>query len=473
MFYCIGYILSKFSDAAVWLITFYAKIFNPKLEDALSCIEHHIVDTHPSESDVEGAPLSLNNILSMLTNAAVWLITFYTKIFNPKLENALFCIECGFHIVDTIPSELDVGRAPNKASKKTNVNDQLSFSNILSEFSSVVVWLNPNLENVSSFVGCRTGVTEENLLVSEVKRSAHKPPKESIIHQPPFTDVFLELLKAAAWLITKIIYDNLEYIVSSTECSSGYDNNVGLTESNVRGPNKPPKKSTNSHHQPLSDIKYFHESSGRSSRDYGTNDNCNHDLHHASATVSQMTIVPTVPVHPRDLLLKCKNFAGGDCDGDNSHVVPKSDLCNANPFQNDLVGANNCHSSSNQILAKNSISNSGTANSKTTTMYSMSTGQTLKRSPPLITGDSIMKMSVKSTPQETAENSLKISAYNECYKKLTYAVLVGNTVRTCNTKLYASLPLQNKYMVKQRVQDSSGATRIRLVLKSSHERFIS
>ena len=56
--------------------------------------------------------------------------------------------------------------------------------------------------------------------------------------------------------------------------------------------------------------------------------------------------------------------------------------------------------------------------------------------------------------------------------KPSYAVLVGNSVRTYNTKLYASLPLQDKYMIKQRVQDASGATRIKLVLKSSNERLV-
>ena len=323
----------------MWLIIFYAKIFtNPKLEDALFCIEgkFHIVDTRPPESDVEGAPLSFNNTLSMFLIAAMWLITFYAKIFtNPKLEDALFCIECGFHIVDTNASESDVGRAPNKAPKKSNIDHHPSFSSILSKLFSVVMGLNSNLGNASSFTECRTCVTKVNLLKSDVGRSPHNSPKENTVkHQPLFTDVFLlQLLKTTVWLITKIIYDNLkiEDIASSTECTSGYDNNaVGLTESNVKGLNKPPKKSTIKNHQ-LSlnqgHTKYLHDSN--------------------------------------------------------------------------------------------------------------------------------------------------VNAYSECYKKLTYAVLVGNTVRTCNTKLYASLPLQNKYMVKQRAQDSYGATRIRLVLKLNHERFLS
>ena len=60
----------------------------------------------------------------------------------------------------------------------------------------------------------------------------------------------------------------------------------------------------------------------------------------------------------------------------------------------------------------------------------------------------------------------------EYYKKATYAVLIGNTVRVFNTKLYASLPLCNKCMVKERVKDSSGATRVKLKLKTFDSRLV-
>ena len=89
---------------------------------------------------------------------------------------------------------------------------------------------------------------------------------------------------------------------------------------------------------------------------------------------------------------------------------------------------------------------------------------------PLNTRDSIMEIPVKSKPQKTG-NSYTVTPCSDGYKKPSYVVLVGDTVRRCNTKLCASLPLQNKFMVKQRVQDSTGATRIKLVLKSSHERY--
>ena len=57
---------------------------------------------------------------------------------------------------------------------------------------------------------------------------------------------------------------------------------------------------------------------------------------------------------------------------------------------------------------------------------------------------------------------------NVVYDKLCYAVLIGDTVKVCNTKLYASLPQQNKYMVKERSKDH----RVKLVLMSSSTRYI-
>ena len=54
--------------------------------------------------------------------------------------------------------------------------------------------------------------------------------------------------------------------------------------------------------------------------------------------------------------------------------------------------------------------------------------------------------------------------------KQSYIVLVGNSVRPVNTKLYASLPLRNKFLVKQQERNVYGSTIVKLVLKSSHER---
>ena len=54
----------------------------------------------------------------------------------------------------------------------------------------------------------------------------------------------------------------------------------------------------------------------------------------------------------------------------------------------------------------------------------------------------------------------------DSYRKTTYAVLIGNTVRIYDTRMYASLPLYNKCMVKERIKDASGNTRVKMSLKT-------
>ena len=281
-----------------------------------------------------------------------------------------------------------------------------------------------------------------------------------------------DISKAVEWLAAcqpKMYNPMLEDIISSIECSSGFDITAitNLFESDImRGPNKPPKKGT-VHHQSSCNLdggKYFHESNVGCSKNYGTDDNCNHNSYQYASDVMSQTTVPTA--HPGGLFLNYNDFAADDCERDNCHGATmqsthKTDLSNANLPKNNIV-SNDFHPS---FLAKDPIRGCGTRNPL---MHSVSTGQKLKRTTPLNTGDNAgsVEMPVESKPQQTVETSFGITA--DCYKKLSYAVLVGNTVRTCNTKLYASLPLQNKYMVKQRVQDTSGATRIKLILKSSH-----
>ena len=260
-------------------------------------------------------------------------------------------------------------------------------------------------------------------------------------------------------------YPKLDDIISCIECCEVHVTATGLLQSDVvRGPKKQLKKS-NVHHQPLfnqGDIKCFHESNVKSSRDPHTND-CKH--HYAGSAVLHTITTPST--HPGDLLVKHQSFAGGNCERDDHqdatpHLAHKTGLCNPNLFHNDLVGFNDGYSNSHHT--QNPIPDCGMANFKTA---SMSTGQPLKRITPLNTEDTLMEMP---KPQETVENSYKVTPCSDGYKKPSYVVLVGDRVRTCNTKLYASLPLRNKYMVKQRVQDSTGATRIKLVLKSSNER---
>ena len=60
----------------------------------------------------------------------------------------------------------------------------------------------------------------------------------------------------------------------------------------------------------------------------------------------------------------------------------------------------------------------------------------------------------------------------DCYRKTSYAVLIGNTVRVYDTKMYASLPLHNKCMVKERIKDASGNTRVKMSLKTLKSRLV-
>ena len=76
------------------------------------------------------------------------------------------------------------------------------------------------------------------------------------------------------------------------------------------------------------------------------------------------------------------------------------------------------------------------------------------------------------SPDVTKRQQVERPTLKGVYDKMCYAVLIGSTVRVCNTKLYASLPQQNKYMVKEQMKDQYGATRVKLVLKSSNERYM-
>lgn len=81
----------------------------------------------------------------------------------------------------------------------------------------------------------------------------------------------------------------------------------------------------------------------------------------------------------------------------------------------------------------------------------------------------------KSTDNVVASNdSLQAStqgdraaSVHKGYNKLTYAVLIaGNTVKVYNTSM-ASFPHYDKFMVKEKHKDSSGAVKTKLTLKSS------
>jgi len=53
------------------------------------------------------------------------------------------------------------------------------------------------------------------------------------------------------------------------------------------------------------------------------------------------------------------------------------------------------------------------------------------------------------------------------YNKPTYSVLIGNSVKVYSTNIFASFPQSNKFLVKERHQDSTGITKVKLTLKST------
>jgi len=74
------------------------------------------------------------------------------------------------------------------------------------------------------------------------------------------------------------------------------------------------------------------------------------------------------------------------------------------------------------------------------------------------------------TKAEKREAHTQEPAVSPGYSKPTYAVLVGRIVTVYDTKRFASLPNCSKFMVKERIKDSSGATKVKLALKSCEEK---
>ena len=67
----------------------------------------------------------------------------------------------------------------------------------------------------------------------------------------------------------------------------------------------------------------------------------------------------------------------------------------------------------------------------------------------------------------------KVSTTGHGYNKSTYTVLIGDSVKVYSTSVFAALPCNNKFLVKERHQDLSGVTRVKLTLKSTEkERYI-
>ena len=112
------------------------------------------------------------------------LINFYSKIFNPNIEEALFFIECsyGVNFVTTNPIQSDVERS---------ILHQLLFDNTLSKisnsFTMLLKNLNPSPENMFAYTDCNDIYESDaaNLCESDYMRGPNNPPKKSTIQYQP------------------------------------------------------------------------------------------------------------------------------------------------------------------------------------------------------------------------------------------------------------------------------------------------
>ena len=94
----------------------------------------------------------------------------------------------------------------------------------------------------------------------------------------------------------------------------------------------------------------------------------------------------------------------------------------------------------------------------------------VQKESPVYTQDEASRRQIKHEPVKTLQettlpSSLPVTGHG--YNKATYAVLVGNVVKVYSTNTFASLPHNNKFLVKERRQDPSGVTKVKLALKQS------
>ena len=92
-------------------------------------------------------------------------------------------------------------------------------------------------------------------------------------------------------------------------------------------------------------------------------------------------------------------------------------------------------------------------------------------------GPSQLKYRLQAAALKHNDTKIKPDKKNEkkvadCYRKSTYTVLIGDTVKVYDTRNYAILPLRNHYMVKERIKDASGSTRVKMSLRTFQNRFV-
>ena len=225
--------------------------------------------------------------------------------------------------------------------------------------------------------------------------------------------------------------------ISDAECEISNLMQCSVGVAITRGPGDNPTK-LQLHASKNNESCFTKESTKKS---YDCNTNTEYQMGSSQAAVQVGATLPT-----KSNGLSCtSNFTGEKCEKDsmvaNLKVNNRSICDTSKPSSNNIVDTTKAYKKAIQTPADS---------------------KTLQES----TG----KVPSQPRPQLPVDNPEISRSHDAYYAKPSYVVLIGNTVRRCNTKLYASLPVQNKYMVKERLQDLCGITRVKLVLKASHER---
>lgn len=77
--------------------------------------------------------------------------------------------------------------------------------------------------------------------------------------------------------------------------------------------------------------------------------------------------------------------------------------------------------------------------------------------------DNTTNVDVHGSKMQKDNENYVVPSKAQFYDKGTYPVLIGNRVEVFNTRLFASLPSHNKYMVKEKIPE------MKLMLKSTAE----
>ncbi|XP_065897065.1 serine/threonine-protein kinase pakF-like isoform X3 [Dysidea avara] len=187
---------------------------------------------------------------------------------------------------------------------------------------------------------------------------------------------------------------------------------------------------------------------------------------HGSAATSTTAAAKSIQ---RDHLQLHSDFLDNDCvPGGNSGTEPAKSVQKKDDTQLDTV--NLAWNNQNSIDCHPSYSNTIKSRHKTGIVTDTSTAmKTPQYQDHNWTRDNAVVVDVPHKHGKTKEKNeatFVAPSKPQYYNKATYIVLIGDSVKPVNTKLYASLPVRDKYMVKERIP---GTNKVKLVLKSSDE----